>query len=216
VKIDLTGSDTPAATEPPRHTCTDEANGGGDGECLACGARDCPSGEPWHYHHDGCPACDYTPSPAAPTEAAADAQARKDGWTLVDESDVTAWLAGPSPAPATPGKPEDAPTLAFWPDPAFALHPSCTAECAMFGPAQPEGPGSCRESCRLLRGEPKMPTEPPPAEVFQAAAFVVVALDDDEGLVLLRAAQAAKHPSIRATFQHALVAHVHARVARLA
>lgn len=26
-------------------------------ECLACGERDCPHGEPLHYHHDGCPAC---------------------------------------------------------------------------------------------------------------------------------------------------------------
>lgn len=41
-----------------RHTCDDEANGGGDGECLACGERDCPRGEPLHYHHDGCPVCD--------------------------------------------------------------------------------------------------------------------------------------------------------------
>ena len=37
------------------HTC-----GGGpddDGECMACGMRDCPHSEPLHYHHDGCPAC---------------------------------------------------------------------------------------------------------------------------------------------------------------
>jgi len=39
------------------HSCDDEKNGGGDGECLACGARDCPHGEPLHYHHDGCPSC---------------------------------------------------------------------------------------------------------------------------------------------------------------
>lgn len=26
-------------------------------ECTGCGARDCPYGEPLHYHHDGCPAC---------------------------------------------------------------------------------------------------------------------------------------------------------------
>jgi hypothetical protein len=25
-------------------------------ECLLCGLRDCPHGEPLHYHHDGCPA----------------------------------------------------------------------------------------------------------------------------------------------------------------
>ena len=40
------------------HTCDDGKNGAGDGECLACGARDCPHGEPLHYHHDGCPSCD--------------------------------------------------------------------------------------------------------------------------------------------------------------
>jgi len=28
-------------------------------ECLACGERDCPHGEPLHYHHDGCPACEW-------------------------------------------------------------------------------------------------------------------------------------------------------------
>jgi len=28
-----------------------------DQECISCGIRDCPSGEPLHYHHDGCPAC---------------------------------------------------------------------------------------------------------------------------------------------------------------
>jgi hypothetical protein len=28
-----------------------------DQECLICGVRDCPHGEPLHYHHDGCPAC---------------------------------------------------------------------------------------------------------------------------------------------------------------
>lgn len=26
--------------------------------CLMHGAQDCPKGEPLHYHHDGCPACD--------------------------------------------------------------------------------------------------------------------------------------------------------------
>lgn len=30
-------------------------------ECMACGVRDCPHGEPLHYHHDGCPACDEPP-----------------------------------------------------------------------------------------------------------------------------------------------------------
>lgn len=40
--------------EKYKHTCK---NPGGDDECFACGVRDCPSGEPLHYHHDGCPAC---------------------------------------------------------------------------------------------------------------------------------------------------------------
>ena len=29
-----------------------------DPECLECGQIMCPHGEPMHYHHDGCPACD--------------------------------------------------------------------------------------------------------------------------------------------------------------
>ena len=40
--------------EEHRHTCAETWD---DGECLACGMRDCPHGEPLHYHHDGCPAC---------------------------------------------------------------------------------------------------------------------------------------------------------------
>lgn len=28
-------------------------------ECIMCSVRDCPHNEPLHYHHDGCPACDY-------------------------------------------------------------------------------------------------------------------------------------------------------------
>ena len=28
-----------------------------DPECMTCAIRDCPLGEPLHYHHDGCPAC---------------------------------------------------------------------------------------------------------------------------------------------------------------
>lgn len=27
-------------------------------ECMLCGELDCPFGEPLHYHHDGCPACE--------------------------------------------------------------------------------------------------------------------------------------------------------------
>lgn len=36
------------------HTPTSECT---DQECIMCGARDCPHGEPLHYHHDGCPSC---------------------------------------------------------------------------------------------------------------------------------------------------------------
>jgi hypothetical protein len=25
-------------------------------ECSICGEKDCPMGDPFHYHHDGCPA----------------------------------------------------------------------------------------------------------------------------------------------------------------
>ena len=32
-----------------------------DQECTLCGERDCPDGEPLHYHHDGCPACETRP-----------------------------------------------------------------------------------------------------------------------------------------------------------
>ena len=28
-----------------------------DGECMACAQKECPHGEPLHWHHDGCPAC---------------------------------------------------------------------------------------------------------------------------------------------------------------
>ncbi len=38
------------ASHPPTNECA-------DAECLVCGIRDCPHGEPLHYHHDGCPSC---------------------------------------------------------------------------------------------------------------------------------------------------------------
>ena len=38
-------------------TCTGDATTCPIGECVECGERDCPHGEPLHYHHDGCPAC---------------------------------------------------------------------------------------------------------------------------------------------------------------
>ncbi len=28
-----------------------------DGECSQCAVIDCPSGDLFHYHHDGCPSC---------------------------------------------------------------------------------------------------------------------------------------------------------------
>lgn len=33
---------------PPAEACPDT-------ECLVCGVRACPDGEPLHFHHDGCP-----------------------------------------------------------------------------------------------------------------------------------------------------------------
>jgi hypothetical protein len=41
------------------HTLHDELlNECTDPECIVCGAILCPHGEPLHFHHDGCPACD--------------------------------------------------------------------------------------------------------------------------------------------------------------
>ena len=42
------------AEQMPTHPPTDQCE---DMECLVCGMRDCPWGEPLHYHHDDCPAC---------------------------------------------------------------------------------------------------------------------------------------------------------------
>ncbi len=42
------------------HTCLgniEACSKAGNDECTVCGARDCPHGEPLHYHHDSCPAC---------------------------------------------------------------------------------------------------------------------------------------------------------------
>ncbi len=44
----------PVYGKDPNHPTTDDCS---DGSCMECGARDCPSGEPLHYHHDGCPWC---------------------------------------------------------------------------------------------------------------------------------------------------------------
>lgn len=49
--------------EEPVFECTCRAEDGEDApwlaECLLHGSRDCPHGEPLHYHHDGCPACSF-------------------------------------------------------------------------------------------------------------------------------------------------------------
>lgn len=44
----------------------------GTGECLSCGERDCPKGEPLHYDKDGCPECDEAGMVEPVSEAAAD------------------------------------------------------------------------------------------------------------------------------------------------
>jgi len=51
---DLEIPDTSLAYVDANHPATGSCPGA---ECLDCGARDCPHGEPLHYHHDGCPAC---------------------------------------------------------------------------------------------------------------------------------------------------------------
>jgi hypothetical protein len=38
-------------------TCTGNSKTCPNDECLVCGERECPHGEPLHFHHDGCPAC---------------------------------------------------------------------------------------------------------------------------------------------------------------
>lgn len=52
---------------PPTDQCPDQ-------ECMVCGVRDCPHGEPLHYHHDGCPACYFSP----PSEGALSEEHRKE------------------------------------------------------------------------------------------------------------------------------------------
>lgn len=69
---------------------------------------------------------------------------------------------------------------------------TCNTECYMFGPEQPEGPGSCRESCRLLRGEPKVEDAPPVSDALYAMARAAVTLTGDvEGMILAGAAETA-------------------------
>lgn len=45
-------------TALPRLVVDHEVDACLDLECEVCGAKDCPMGEPLHYHHDGCPSCD--------------------------------------------------------------------------------------------------------------------------------------------------------------
>lgn len=40
--------------------CTGNAVTCSNDECMVCAVRDCPGNEPLHYHHDGCPYCEYT------------------------------------------------------------------------------------------------------------------------------------------------------------
>lgn len=37
-----------------------------DGECAVCGAAVCPCHEPLHFHHDGCPSCEFGSSDKQP------------------------------------------------------------------------------------------------------------------------------------------------------
>jgi len=40
----------------PNHPSTEDCP---DMECAICSVRDCPQGDPLHYHHDGCPCCSF-------------------------------------------------------------------------------------------------------------------------------------------------------------
>lgn len=39
------------------NNCTGSTETCPDMECTECAIRECPDGEPFHFHHDGCPAC---------------------------------------------------------------------------------------------------------------------------------------------------------------
>lgn len=45
----------------PRSDCKECGGEPENYECITCGMKDCPHGEPLHYHHDGCPACSPHP-----------------------------------------------------------------------------------------------------------------------------------------------------------
>ncbi len=38
-------------------SCTGSIDTCVEAECLSCGVRECPHGEPLHFHHEGCPSC---------------------------------------------------------------------------------------------------------------------------------------------------------------
>ncbi len=73
--------DAETATYPDN--CTHDSGSARAGECLECGARDCPEGEPLHYHHDGCPACIHAADEAIPV---APAEIKAQVAELVDEA----------------------------------------------------------------------------------------------------------------------------------
>lgn len=73
------------ASHPPTGDCD-------DAECTVCAVRDCPFREPFHYHHDGCPACYVHSAPAAATPAA----------TAVSATPASAILRHTLVAPAAP------------------------------------------------------------------------------------------------------------------
>jgi hypothetical protein len=69
--------DAPLCVPP----CTDE-------DCFACAAAQCPSKEPLHNHHDGCPACDGPgPAPDPFNNACPNGQCDADRLTYIDYSD---------------------------------------------------------------------------------------------------------------------------------
>lgn len=43
----------------PERRCTGQIDTCPVEECMLCGIRECPNQEPLHFHHDGCPSCEY-------------------------------------------------------------------------------------------------------------------------------------------------------------
>ena len=39
--------------------CTGDVRTCPEEECLCCGARECPQGDPLHFDAEGCPACAF-------------------------------------------------------------------------------------------------------------------------------------------------------------